>query len=128
MAGLRASLAPGGEVVLESTANGAYGCFYDEWMHAQETGYVRHFFPWWWEPAYVGDAAAVVMDERERRLVQQHGLTGEQIAYRRGLQKQFGRMIRRSIRRMQMTASWRAARVCLMWRRSIDGWRCAWSR
>ena len=95
MAGLRASLTPGGEVVLESTANGAYGCFYDEWMHAQETGYIRHFFPWWWEPAYVGDGADIgVMDEAERLLVEKQGLSVGQIAYRRGLQRQFGRMMR----------------------------------
>ena len=32
--GLRAALAPGGEMVLETTPNGAYGCFYEEWMKA----------------------------------------------------------------------------------------------
>ena len=38
-----------GEVVLESTAQGAHGCFYEEWMNAEANGWVRHFFPWWWE-------------------------------------------------------------------------------
>ena len=95
LAGLRASLTPTGEVVLESTANGAYGCFYEEWMHAQETGYVRHFFPWWWEPAYVSDRGAIgEMDEAEDLLVRKYGLSEGQVAYRRGLQRQFGRLMR----------------------------------
>ncbi len=36
LAGLRAALAPGGELVMESTPNGAYGCFYEEWGRASE--------------------------------------------------------------------------------------------
>jgi hypothetical protein len=38
MAGLRAALAQGGEMVLESTANGAYGAFYEEWLKAEWMG------------------------------------------------------------------------------------------
>ena len=34
LAGLRAALVPGGESCLESTPQGAYGCFYEEWMNA----------------------------------------------------------------------------------------------
>jgi hypothetical protein len=61
-------------------------------MHAEQTGYVRHFFPWWWEPAYVEKSASVgVMDSEEQALVARHGLSAEQIAFRRGLQRQFGR-------------------------------------
>ena len=53
LAGLLATMpADGGEVVLESTAQGAHGCFYEEWMHAEANGWVRHFFPWWWEASY----------------------------------------------------------------------------
>ena len=37
LAGLRAALAPGGECVLESTPNGAYGCFYEEWIKSIES-------------------------------------------------------------------------------------------
>ncbi len=48
LASLRAAVAPGGEIVLESTPNGAGGCFYDEWRRAAETGYTRHFFPGGW--------------------------------------------------------------------------------
>ncbi|RXH58492.1 Large subunit terminase [Granulicella sibirica] len=57
LAGLRAALAPGGEMVIESTPNGAYGCFYEEWSRAEESGMVRHFLPWWWEKAYVAEEA-----------------------------------------------------------------------
>ena len=88
LAGLRAALAPGGEMVLESTANGAYGCFYDEWQSAAEKGMVRHFFPWWMEPGYVGGVAAELTEE-ERALVLAHGLTGRQIGFRRGLEREY---------------------------------------
>ena len=59
MAGLRAAMPPDGELVLESTPNGPSGCFYNEWKNAEESGMVRHFFPWWWEDAYVSDAVTV---------------------------------------------------------------------
>ena len=49
LASLRAAVPPDGEVVLESTPNGAGGCFYEEWQKAEEKGYTRHFLPWWWE-------------------------------------------------------------------------------
>ncbi len=45
LASLRAAVPPNGEVVLESTPNGAGGIFYEEWQRADETGYTRHFFP-----------------------------------------------------------------------------------
>ena len=38
LAGLRAALAPGGELVLESTPSGAYGAFYEEWKAGVEWG------------------------------------------------------------------------------------------
>jgi hypothetical protein len=84
LAGLRAALAPGGEMVMESTPNGAYGCFYEEWVRAGGNDVVRHFFPWWMEKAYV---AAPVTDlrEDERAL----GLTAEQIGFRRGLEASY---------------------------------------
>ena len=43
--GLKAALVPHGELILESTPNGAEGCFWNEWMRAEETGSVRLFFP-----------------------------------------------------------------------------------
>jgi hypothetical protein len=49
LAGLRAAMAPGAEMILESTPQGVGGCFHEEWLKADETGMVRHFFPWWME-------------------------------------------------------------------------------
>jgi hypothetical protein len=108
LAGLRAALAPGGELVLESTPNGAYGCFYEEWMRAgasgpavpvsvvpgsvqdstDGSGLVRHFFPWWMEEAYV---AAEVTDAsaEEQALMERHGLSAAQIGFRRGLEASY---------------------------------------
>jgi hypothetical protein len=52
LASLRAAVVPEGEIVLESTPNGASGPFYGEWQRANETGYTQHFFPWWYEDMY----------------------------------------------------------------------------
>jgi hypothetical protein len=95
LAGLLATMpAERGEVVLESTAQGAHGCFYEEWMGAEANGWVRHFFPWWWEASYRLDAGEDAESEEERALVSKHGLTREQIAFRRRLQRQFGMLAR----------------------------------
>ncbi len=90
LAGLRAALAPGGEMVMESTPNGAYGGFYEEWMRSGEADSVvqRHFLPWWLEPAYRAEAA-VELTEQESRLVAMHGLDLEQIGFRRGLEASY---------------------------------------
>jgi hypothetical protein len=96
LAGLRAALAPDGELVLESTPNGAYGAFYDEWLAGSDTAgagdaLVRHFLPWWMEPAYVGSAVGgLEMTEEECALVVRHGLSAEQIGFRRGLERSYG--------------------------------------
>lgn len=95
LASLRATVPPQGEVVLESTPRGAAGCFYQEWTAAAETGYVRHFLPWWWEGAYIlpqaGDAA-IEMSAEEAELVKAHGLRAEQILYRRKIRSSFRRL------------------------------------
>jgi hypothetical protein len=90
LAGLRAALAPGGEMVLESTPNGAYGCFYEEWMRAgmSESGMVRHFFPWWLEGMYVANAVTDFSQE-ESALAARHGLSATQIGFRRGLEASY---------------------------------------
>ena len=87
LAGLRAALSPGGEMTLESTPWGAYGCFYEEWM--RESDAVRHFFPWWMAPAYAGRAAEGELTTEEAALVATEGLTREQIGFRRGLEQSF---------------------------------------
>jgi hypothetical protein len=89
LAGLRAALAPGGEMVMESTPNGAYGCFYEEWGRAASSGVVQHFFPWWMEEAYVAAPIAGELREDERRLMLAHGLTAEQVGFRRGLEASY---------------------------------------
>lgn len=88
LAGLRAALTPTGEVVLESTPNGAYGCFYEEWTGAQQAGVARHFLPWWMEAAYVSTPVGDLREE-EQQLVKQHGLTAAQIGFRRSLEMSY---------------------------------------
>jgi hypothetical protein len=88
LAGLRAALAPGGEMTLESTPNGACGAFYEEWTHAGETGLVQHFYPWWLEPAYTGTAPPQ-LTPHELQLSALHALTPGQIGFRRGLERSF---------------------------------------
>ncbi|HTB98163.1 MAG TPA: hypothetical protein VK716_14220 [Terracidiphilus sp.] len=86
LAGLRASLSPDGEIVLESTPYGVGGCFYEEWQQAPATGTVRHFYPWWMEPSYVGDsvdASSLTLEENE--LLAREPLSLQQIAFRRQL-------------------------------------------
>ena len=90
LAGLRAAMAPGGELVLESTPQGLGGCFYEEWRKAGETGTVRHFFPWWMEYRYRSEAVEEAsLTEEERGLVERHGLKLSQIAYRRRIRADF---------------------------------------
>ena len=66
LAGLRATLAPDAEMILESTPDGVGGCFHEEWTKAAETGMTRHFFPWWMEPRYRAEAADARDFERRR--------------------------------------------------------------
>jgi hypothetical protein len=90
MASLSAALVPNGELVLESTPNGAHGYFYDDWQRSEEMGLVRHFFPWWMERAYVGHP--VQRDEwtaEERDLAENNRLGPEQIGFRRHLRTTF---------------------------------------
>ena len=90
LAGLRAALAPGAEVILESTPEGVGGCFYDEWKKADETGTVRHFFPWWMETRYrMAAVDAATLTEEENKLIELHSLDLEQIGYRRHLRASF---------------------------------------
>jgi hypothetical protein len=88
LAGLRAALAPDGELIMESTPNGAYGCFYEEWVKASEKNVVQHFYPWWLEEAYVSKAVTDLRED-ELALMQQHGLSARQIGYRRGLEASY---------------------------------------
>ena len=95
LAGLRASMAPGAELILESTPEGVGGCFHEEWQKAAETGMVRHFFPWWLEGRYRAAAVDVAtLSEEEQDLRTRKGLDLEQIGYRRQIRANFRGMAR----------------------------------
>lgn len=75
-------------IVLESTANGMVGWFYERCIEALDHRGVwkLHFFPWWWDDEYriplePGERLTYTADERA--LVDAHGLTSEQIKWRR---------------------------------------------
>ncbi|MFY9747865.1 MAG: terminase [Acidobacteriaceae bacterium] len=88
--GLLATLSPAGQLALESTPMGADGCFWKEWQEAEKTNTVRHFFPWWLEPAYVAaPPEAASLTDAEQQLMREHGLLPEQIGYRRQIQRNF---------------------------------------
>lgn len=90
LAGLRAAMAPDGEMILESTPDGVGGCFHEEWQKARETGLVRHFFPWWMEPRYRSEAVPEEsLTEEERGLAARHGLDRKQIGFRRQVRANF---------------------------------------
>lgn len=77
---------PGTEIVLESTANGVGGEFHERWQQA-EAGvgdYEAIFIPWFWSPEYARAVpAGFVLDEEETEYRQAHGLTLEQMVWRR---------------------------------------------
>jgi len=76
------------DIILESTANGMMGWFYEQCMEALrgEGVWTLHFYAWWWEDEYQmplepGEVLEYTPDEQ--RLVDEHGLTPEQIKWRR---------------------------------------------
>lgn len=77
---------PGTEIILESTANGIGNTFHSLWQSAErgESNYIACFLPWFWQPEYrrpVPDGFS--LDEEEREYQAAHGLTLEQMAWRR---------------------------------------------
>ncbi|MGA9127066.1 MAG: terminase [Terracidiphilus sp.] len=90
LAGLRASLAPGAEQILESTPEGVGGCFHEEWQKAGETGMVQHFFPWWMERRYrSAPVDESTLSGEERELMARNRLGLEQIGFRRQIRAEF---------------------------------------
>lgn len=74
--------------VLESTANGAQGRFYEMCMEALDGAgvWTLHFYTWWWEARYrrpLEPGEVLVYTPEEMLLVEQHGLVPEQIKWRR---------------------------------------------
>jgi hypothetical protein len=95
LAGLRAALAPGAELILESTPNGVGDCFHTEWQKADETDTVRHFFPWWMEAGYRdSEAEESSLTEEELELSSKHRLDLGQIAFRRRIRSSFRGLVR----------------------------------
>jgi len=89
-------------IVAESTPNGEQGWFYEETMKAimspDETAWRLHFYAWWWDITYTlpldDDESAQVratLDDDETTLVNTHGLTPGQIAWRRAKIKEIGK-------------------------------------
>lgn len=78
--------APGTEVILESTANGVGGEFHERWQQA-EAGvgdYQAIFIPWFWDEGYQRPVPdGFVPDDEENELMALHGLTPEQLVWRR---------------------------------------------
>jgi hypothetical protein len=88
--GLMATLSPAGTLVMESTPMGASGCFWKEWKDADRTNTKRHFFPWWLETAYRREAVPEEsLSDEERKLMERHRLSLEQIGYRRQIREDF---------------------------------------
>jgi hypothetical protein len=66
------------------------GCFHEEWQKANETGMVRHFFPWWMERRYRAEAVdEATLTGEERDLMARKRLDREQIGYRRQIRRDF---------------------------------------
>ncbi len=84
---------PGSEIILESTANGPSGEFYERWQEAEagESDYIAIFIPWFWQEEYVrkvvqdfvlsNDADEGEMSEVE--YAEAFGLSNERMSWRR---------------------------------------------
>lgn len=93
MAGIIARM-PVGEsrYVLESTANGQVGYFYEAWKGAPVNGLKPHFFPWWSEPEYRRAAGPLgLLSAVESFLKRNHGLDDAQLGWRRWMRGKFER-------------------------------------
>ncbi len=83
------ALTPDAEVCLESTANGSGNLFYNLVQAARrgESGYRFHFYPWFQHREYSLPLArgerVVAKTDHERRLVDYHGISAEQLKWYR---------------------------------------------
>ena len=76
------------DIILESTANGAQGWFYERCMEAYEGKgpWTLHFYPWFYDDEYstpLEPGEVLEYTDAEQKLVDAHGLTPEQIKWRR---------------------------------------------
>jgi hypothetical protein len=77
---------PNTMVILESTANGVGGYFYDEWQRAKkgESDFVPLFFAWFEEPNYRMEVPnGFELTKEEKQLKRRYNLDDEQIVWRR---------------------------------------------
>lgn len=82
-----------GHILLESTANGQQGWFYERCMRALDGDrtWQLHFFPWWSDDDYrLPVVEPLTLTDEERTLQQEHGLDEGQIAFRRSKQAELG--------------------------------------
>ncbi len=74
------------EIILESTANGVGNYFHQQWQKAVagESEYIPIFTPWFWQPEYSkAIGREFTKTPEEVQIVEQFGLTDEQINWRR---------------------------------------------
>lgn len=88
IAGAMQGVPKNGIVIFESTPNGAQGLFYEEVQKAKtgKSEYKFHFYPWWWDEEYaipLADGETLAYTFEEQKLVDEQGLTAEQIKWRR---------------------------------------------
>lgn len=90
-----------GEGTLETTANGVGDLFHEKFVEAMRGGneWTALFFPWFADPTYretvKAEEAVYIManlTEEEARLVERHKLDAAQIKWRRGQQRELGRL------------------------------------
>ena len=76
--------APGTEVILESTANGAGGKFYEMWQDAErgKGEFIAIFMPWFWQSEYSVGPTGFVFTEKDRLLAKLYNLDEGQLAWR----------------------------------------------
>lgn len=86
---------PGTEIILESTANGVTGEFYERWLKAEQGvgDYIAIFIPWFWDDGYKrepepGFTLRQTITDKDEDMSEQeyattHGLTMEQMFWRR---------------------------------------------
>jgi len=84
-----------GHIVMESTANGQQGWFYERCMEALDGSpdWTLHFYPWWWDDSYaIPDVGQFALEPDERALMDEHVLSYGQIAWRRTKQRELGNL------------------------------------
>jgi hypothetical protein len=98
-------LSPDSSMFYESTAKGAYGPFYEAWTAADEgnSEFIPFFAPWFWDPNYVlpfpdddrRKRFGREMLAKDRRYMERHKLSLEQMRWRDAKIKEFQGSVRR---------------------------------